>query len=166
MSEYDLVICGGGTAGVAAGYTAAKLGMKTLIIEKNIHLGGTITSALVIPAMKSAKKNINCDFYNDFAKIMSEYGGQITYCDGNDGWFNPEIAKIALDDMLSEAGCEILYDTAVCDVISTNNVINKIKITSKMLSLYIESKYFLDATGDGNFSVLAKNKILENFNLY
>ena len=66
MPEYDLVICGGGTAGVAAGYTAAKLGMKTLIIEKNIHLGGTITSALVIPAMKSVKKNINCDFYNDF----------------------------------------------------------------------------------------------------
>ena len=166
MPEYDLVICGGGTAGVAAGYTAAKLGMKTLIIEKNIHLGGTITSALVIPAMKSVKKNINCDFYNDFVKKMSEYGGQITYCDGNDGWFNPEIAKIALDDMLSEAGCEILYDAAVCDVISTNNVINKIKITSKMLSLYIESKYFLDSTGDGNFSVLAKNKILENFNKF
>ena len=53
MIKYDFVVCGGGTAGIAAGYIAAKLGLKTLIIDKNIHLGGSITSALVIPAMKS-----------------------------------------------------------------------------------------------------------------
>lgn len=163
MPEYDLVICGGGTAGCAAGYTAAKLGLKTLVIEKNIHLGGSITSALVIPAMKSNKNGINCGFYNDFVKKMSEYGGQITYCDGNDGWFNPEIAKIALEEMLTDAGCEILYDSSITDVVVSARTLKFIKISSKMLSLYIESKYFLDSTGDGNFSLLAKNKILKNY---
>ncbi len=58
--KYDLVVCGGGTAGAAAGYISAKLGLKTLIIEKKSHLGGTITSALVTPAMKSNTQNINC----------------------------------------------------------------------------------------------------------
>ena len=47
MDNYDLIVVGGGTAGCAAAYTAGKLGLKTLLIEKNIHLGGTITSALV-----------------------------------------------------------------------------------------------------------------------
>ena len=99
-------------------YTAAKLGLKTLVIEKNSHLGGTITSALVVPAMKSNKSNINCDFYNDFVQKMSEYNAQITYCDGNDGWFNPEIAKIVLDDMLQSVGCDILFNSVVTDVTS------------------------------------------------
>lgn len=76
--KYDMVVCGGGTAGVAAGYIGAKLGLKTLIVEKNIHLGGTITSALVIPAMKSNTQNINCEFYNDFIQELKLYNGQIT----------------------------------------------------------------------------------------
>ncbi len=160
---FDIVICGGGTAGVACAYTAAKSGLKTLVIEKNIHLGGSITSALVIPAMKSDKKGINCDFYNDFVQKMSEYGGQITYSDGNDGWFNPEIAKIVLDEMLTEAGCSILFGTDVVEVNCEENLIKSIKVNSKILSLYIESRYFVDSTGDGNFSLLAKNKILENY---
>ncbi len=160
---YDIVICGGGTAGCACGYAAAKLGLKTLIIEKNIHLGGSITSALVIPCMKSEKKDINCDFYNNFVKKMSAYNGNITYCDGNDGWFNPEIAKIVLDEMLTGAGCDILFDTNVADVFCEEKLIKSIRVSSKMLSLYIDSKYYVDSTGDGNFSFLAKNKILENF---
>lgn len=160
---YDIVICGGGTAGCACGYVAAKLGLKTLIIEKNIHLGGSITSALVIPCMKSEKKDINCDFYNNFVKKMSAYNGNITYCDGNDGWFNPEIAKIVLDEMLTEAGCDILFDTNVADVFCEEKLIKSIRVSSKMLSLYIDSKYYVDSTGDGNFSFLAKNRILENF---
>ena len=160
---YDIVICGGGTAGCACGYAAAKLGLKTLIIEKNIHLGGSITSALVIPCMKSEKKDINCDFYNNFVKKMSAYNGNITYCDGNDGWFNPEIAKIVLDEMLTGAGCDILFDTNVADVFCEEKLIKSIRVSSKMLSLYIDSKYYVDSTGDGNFSFLSKNKILENF---
>src|SRR5574344_1498592 len=113
MHKYNLVVCGGGTAGVAAGYIAAKLGLKTLIIEKNIHLGGTITSALVVPAMKSNTKDINCEFYNDFIKELASYGSQITYEDGNSGWFTPELAKIALDSLLSKTGCDIIFDSEI-----------------------------------------------------
>lgn len=162
MHKYDLVVCGGGTAGIAAGYIAAKHGLKTLIVEKNIHLGGSITSALVIPAMKSNTQNINCEFYNDFINELREYNGQITYADGNQGWFNPELSKIALDSMMEKAGCDILYDTEVINAERDKNHIKSILIASKTLSLYIESLYFLDTTGDGNLSKILNNKILEN----
>ena len=62
--QYDVVIVGGGTAGCAAAYTFGKAGKKVLIIEKNIHLGGTMTSALVTPMMKTSENQINTDFLN------------------------------------------------------------------------------------------------------
>ena len=162
MPDYDLVVCGGGTAGSAAGYIAAKKGLKTLIVEKNIHLGGSITSALVIPSMKSNTKNINCEFYNDLIEELRLFGGQTTYGDGNQGWFNPELTKIALDSLMQKAGCDVLYDCEITDAVKEKNHVKSIKISSKMLSLYIESLYFLDATGDGNLSFILNNKILEN----
>lgn len=162
MPKYDLIVCGGGTAGVAAGYIGAKYGLKTLIIEKNIHLGGTITSALVMPAMKSNTKDINCEFLHDFVEELKCFGGQITYGDGNKGWFNPELSKIALDSMMEKAGCEVLYDTEIVSAISEKNHVKTVCVSSKMLSLYFDSLYFVDTTGDGNFSAILKNKILEN----
>lgn len=160
--KYDLVVCGGGTAGVAAGYIAAKNGLRTLIVEKNIHLGGTMTSALVLPAMKSNTKNVNCDFLEDFIAELKKYGGQITYGDSNDGWFNPELSKIALDAMMERVGCEILYDAEIVNAVTENNHVISACVLSKTLSLYIESLYYLDSSGDGNFSAILKNEILEN----
>lgn len=162
MPQYDLIVCGGGTAGVAAGYIGAKYGLKTLIVEKNIHLGGTITSALVIPSMKSNTQNINCEFYNDFITELKKYDAQITYGDGNNGWFNPELSKIALESMMESVGCNILFNSEITDAITDNNLVKSVCINSKTLSLYIDSLYFVDTTGDGNFSSILKNNILKN----
>ena len=51
--KYDVIVVGGGTSGCATAYTLAKGGKKVLLVEKNIHLGGTMTSALVTPMMKT-----------------------------------------------------------------------------------------------------------------
>lgn len=99
IKQYDVIVVGGGTAGCAAAYTAGKLGLKTLLVEKNIHLGGTITSALVVPAMNSAASQINSDFYEKLIAELHTMGGQITY-ENNPGWFNPELCKVALDRLM------------------------------------------------------------------
>lgn len=159
---YDVVICGGGTAGAAAGYIAAKEGLKTLIVEKNIHLGGSITSALVIPAMKSDTAEINCRFYTDFLEKLKEYNAQITYCDENTGWFNPELAKIVLDSMLKDSGCDVLYGSEVVGAECYDDNINRVEISNGILSLYIESLYFVDSTGNSNFLKILNHKFLED----
>ena len=104
MTKYDVIIAGGGTAGCACAYTAAKLGLKVLVIEKNSFLGGAITSSLVIPAMKTSDNAINTDFFNILYEKLNSLGGAITYIDNKKGWFNPELTKIALDTLLSEVG--------------------------------------------------------------
>ena len=174
MDNYDLIVVGGGTAGCAAAYTAGKFGLKTLLIEKNIHLGGTITSALVVPAMKSGEHQINTDFYNELTTELHSIGGQATYL-GNKGWFNPELTKIALDTLMAKANVEVFFDCHIRDVILEDNKIKGVIISKEMLSVYNEkieqqnkdllvsigAKYIIDATGNCEIGKLCGCEFLE-----
>lgn len=174
MNKYDVIVVGGGTAGCAAAYNAGILGLKTLLIEKSIHLGGTITSALVVPAMKSGEHQINTDFYKALIEELHSIGGQATY-QGNPGWFNHELTKIALDTLMAKANVEVFFDTHIRDVILENNKIKSIVISKEMLSVYnekiekqnkelsvsIEAKYVIDATGNCEIGKLCGCEFLE-----
>lgn len=177
---YDVIIIGGGTAGCATAYIAGKLGLKVLLIEKGIHLGGTMTSGLVVPVMKSGNHQINTDFYNILVDEMQKVGGQVTYQD-NSGWFNPELMKIVLDKMMKDVSVDVRYNAEVKDVktegkyvlsLETNKEIlsvyneevdtdNNSPEKYKPLSVYIEAKYFVDATGNCDFSNNINCKFLE-----
>lgn len=175
--KYDVIVIGGGTAGCAAAYTAGRLGLKTLLIEKNIHLGGTITSALVVPAMKSGEHQINTDFYNDLIAELRSIGGQATY-QNNPGWFNPELTKIALDSLMAKAGVEVYFDTHIRDVKLDGHKIKSIVISKEMLSVYnetiehdnktlsvsIDARYIIDATGNCEIGKLCGCEFLDGEN--
>lgn len=148
--KYDVVIAGGGTAGCAFAYTAGKLGLRTLLVEKNSFLGGTMTSALVTPAMKTSDNNINTEFFNDLMNNLHEIGGQITYADGNRGWFNPELLKITLDKMMVSANVEVLFNTKIAEI-----------ITEPFTK--VENNNELNANSTQNFKHIKKIK-LSNYN--
>lgn len=138
---YDVVVVGGGTAGVAAAYTAAKNGLKTLLVEKKIHLGGSITSGLVLPVMNSGKSDINRDFFDKLAEEMAKYGAQIDF-EGNKGWFDPEILKIVLDKLLTSVGVEIRFLTSVYSVeFDFHKNIKKLFLQQELLSECINKLY-------------------------
>ncbi len=171
---YDVVVVGGGTAGCAAAYMSGKLGLKTLLIEKNIHLGGTITSGLVIPVMKSGNNQINTEFRAELINELKELGGQTTYQD-NPAWFNPELAKIALDNLMRKANVEVFFDTHIIAVKIENKNIKKIKLSKEILSVStdeidmekkkllvsIEARYVVDATGNCEIGKISNCKFLE-----
>lgn len=177
MKNYDLIVVGGGTAGCSAAYNAGIRGLKVLLIEKSIHLGGTITSALVVPAMKSGEHQINTDFYKALINELHAIGGQATYQD-NPGWFNPELTKIALDTLMAKANVDVFFDTHIRDVIVENRTIKGIVISKEMLSVYneliekqnrelsvsIDAKYIIDATGNCEIGKLCGCKFLEEKN--
>lgn len=170
--KYDVIVVGGGTAGVSCAYNSAKLGLKTLIIEQNSYLGGSITSSLVIPAMKTSDNAINTDFFDILYKKLYELGGAITYCDGNKGWFNPELTKIALDLLMQDAGVDVLFESKVCNVQQNDNKILSVYIDtidvndktglSKELLSPIETNYLVDATGDAKIFQKLNCEFLEN----
>lgn len=171
---YDVVVVGGGTAGCATAYTAGKLGLKTLIIEKNIHLGGTITSGLVIPVMRSGNNQINTDFRTDLIEELRSLGGQTTY-QNNPAWFNPELTKIALDNLMRKANVEVFFDTHIIGVKIENREIKRIKISkeilsvstdeidmeNKNLSVSIGARYVIDSTGNCEIGKISNCRFLE-----
>lgn len=174
MNKYDLIIVGGGTAGVSCAWNAGKLGLKVLLIEKNTFLGGSITSSLVVPAMKTSNNAINTDFFNELYVKLESLNGAITYCDGNIGWFNPELTKIALDLLMQEANVEVLFESIVSDVNNKSSNTLSVSIVSidtdktfylnnDLLSLPIETKHLVDATGDAKICQKLNLKFLENF---
>lgn len=162
MIKYDVTIVGGGTAGCACAYIAGKLGLKVLLVEKNSFLGGSITSSLVIPAMKTSDNAINTEFFDTLYSELEAVDGAITYCDGNKGWFNPELTKIILDKMLIDAHVDVLFESSIEKVeeklssyivtIDNNNIFS----LKQGLLNPIETIYLVDATGDA--------KICEKFN--
>lgn len=152
-NKYDVIVVGGGTAGSACAYIAGKLGLKTLIIEKNSYLGGSITSSLVIPAMKTSENAINTDFFDELYLELEKVGGAITY-QGNKGWFNPELTKIVLDKMMKNVKVDVLFESSIENIeetllgyIVTINANNNVD-NNKELLLHIDTKYLVDSTAD------------------
>ena len=167
MNKYDITIVGGGTAGCACAYIAGKLGLKVLLIEKNSFLGGSITSSLVVPAMKTSENAINTDFFDALYNKLHSIGGAITYSDGNKGWFNPELTKIVLDEMMQEAHVEIQFESYIEKIeekllsyIVTINGNNNSLFENALLSP-IDTKYLVDATGDAKICEKLNCEFLE-----
>ena len=173
---YDLVVAGGGTAGCAAAYIAGKLGLRALLLEKGIHLGGTITSGLVIPVMESGENQINTDFYNDLIAELKILGGQITY-QNNSGWFNPELTKIALDNLMQKANVEVSFNTAIQKIDHTEHTIQTVYINRNILLEYncsidmpnktlfepIATRFLIDATGNCEIGKILNCNFLNDF---
>ena len=167
MIKYDVIIVGGGTAGCACAYIAGKLGLKTLLIEKNSFLGGSITSALVIPAMKTSDNAINTEFFDTLYEKLHSIGGAITYSDSNKGWFNPELTKIVLDEMMKDANVKVVFEANIKDIkenLSSYSVTidsNNSFLSNEVLLNPIETNYLVDATGDAKICEKLNCEFLE-----
>ena len=157
MQKYDVIIVGGGASGCSCAWNCGRLGLKTLLIESESYLGGTISGSLVIPVMKSGENQINTDFYSELITQMKKVNGQITY-QGNPGWFNPFLIKNVLYNMISEKNVDVALSVSIDKVYADNNLIQKVE----MLSECIEAKYFVDCTGNLNFSEKINCSFLEN----
>lgn len=167
MIKYDVTIIGGGTAGCACAYIAGKLGLKVLLVEKNSFLGGSITSSLVIPAMKTSDNAINTEFFDTLYSELEAVDGAITYCDGNKGWFNPELTKIILDKMMIDAHVDVLFESSIekieeklsSYIVTTDD--NNIFSSKQGLLNPIETIYLVDATGDAKICEKLNCEFLE-----
>ncbi len=152
IAEYDVVVCGGGPAGCAAAISAARHGARTLLIEKDGYLGGATVSQLVCVVLSTNGADFQ-GIWHEYARGLKKRDGISEKLDGVGsgqirGVVDPEVVKFVWDDLLTEAGADILHHSYCSGAIVENNTIIGITVETKAGSGFIYAKRVIDATGD------------------
>lgn len=158
-TKYDLIVVGGGFAGVAAAISAARSGADVLLIERYNALGGAAVNGLVMPFMpfhtKMPETNETKYLCGDlFLEIIEEMNKISNHTNIHDN-FDEEILKLVLNRMAINNNVNLLFNTTVTDVIKENGKITSIKALGKSMKLELFADCFIDATGDAELSMLA-----------
>ncbi|MHC2303428.1 FAD-dependent oxidoreductase [Rhizobium mongolense] len=167
--NYDVVVIGAGSAGVAAACSASRAGAKTLLIERYAFSGGAATAASVLAY---------CGLYTSgevplpvvggvAAEILDHFGGLgipatplRLKTTGN--WIvplNPEALKLALDRTLADAGVTVLYHAVVSGVDVVEGRVASIDVSGHFGNIRIAAGAFVDASGEGNVCFLADRSL-------
>lgn len=149
---YDVIVCGGGTAGSVAAIAAARRGAKTLIVEQFGFLGGSQTAALVVPMMafSTGGRQLVNGLNQEIIERCNALPGD------NEGiFFNFELLKYVLEEMALEAGCDLLYHTFVSGVLLEDGGIVGIELVNKSGRREINGAQVVDCTGDADVAVLS-----------
>lgn len=145
---YDLIVAGGGVAGVAAAVSAAREGLRVLLAEQTGVTGGAMTNALVYPFMRyTLRKSGRVLAAGLFAEMQERWKA---YRDTS--W---ETYKLVFDDLLSEAGAEVLFHAQLFNVTTKDRQVTEISVATCAGKRSLRARMFIDATGDGELFYLA-----------
>lgn len=154
MDSYDVVVTGGGVSGCAAAIAAARAGAKTLLIERNGFLGGIACSSMI--------SNIyNHYIAKDGRQVMKGIGVEVAdrlvaKKAGTPAWkfpdgrlvHDPEQLKVAFDEMLDEAGVDVLLNTLAYEPVVENNVVKGIHADTVDGRYLIPAGVVVDTSGE------------------
>lgn len=149
IDSYDVIVVGGGPAGIGAAITAGRKGLKTLIVERYGFFGGTWTAALVNPFFDYANKS---GLVKEMTDELAEGGNFGAFWSKT---YNFEAMKKMLDDKIREAGVTVLFHTTFSNVIMEGNRVTGVVVQNKGGRMAFKAKYVIDATGDGDVAVAA-----------
>ncbi len=158
-AKFDLIVVGGGFAGVAAAMEASRKGLQVLLIDKYNCLGGAAANCLVMPFMNywtadpktEENKLLTGDLFKEIVDEMEKLGG----IHKNQKTFDEEILKLVLNRMCLRYGVTLLFNTTVTDVKTCEGKLVSVTAWGKSKKLELFADYFVDATGDAELSALA-----------
>lgn len=158
--EYDVVVAGGGTAGVCAAIASARLGAETILVERYAFCGGNATLYLPLLGFLDQQGNeVIKGIGKEIVDRVIELGGCVGH--GRDPLhvsyapIDPEIYKRVVIEMLEEAGVHVLLHSLVVGARTDGGRVTHLLIENKSGRSAVAGKWFIDATGDGDLAVFA-----------
>ena len=170
VADVDVLVCGGGPAGIAAAVSAAKNGMQVMLIEKSNCLGGQGTNGLVTSFMSmsayTGKRQVIKGVWEEFTNMLAERNACIKPLDMEKKKpyfsvnrhepdtdicpFDPEIYKIVADEIMEKYGVHVLFHTFITAAIMKEETIQGVVIENKSGRQAVYAKRVIDCTGDAD----------------
>ena len=161
--QYDVIVCGGGVAGVAAAVSAAQNGMSTLLLEKSNILGGLGTLGLInlfVPMCNGRGKQIIFGLAEKWLRLSATLGWDTIPPVWKDGEpteptnkryiqrYSPAIFAYQLTEELTKSGADVLFDCMAVDPVMDGNVCTGVVTESKGGTAFYPCRVLIDTTGD------------------
>jgi hypothetical protein len=164
FGDYEVVVLGGGPAGITAALAAGRKGRRTILIEGYGFLGGAGTAAGL-----STFCGLHAAVFGEHERVVHGLCDDIVdRLDAMDGLNPPHLSvqdriqaqaydisayKIAADELLGEAGVEILFHAYGCGaVMASEDRIEALLVETKSGRFAIRAEVFVDASGDGDLA--------------
>ncbi len=170
----DVVVVGGGPAGIAAAAASARNGVETLLVERYGMLGGTATAGLVGPFMTSystsGESQVIRGVFQELVDRMAAMGGAIdpshvpakspfcSFIELGHAHVTPYATEALVTgafDMLAEAGVKLLLHTYFTDVVMADGRVRYLVVVNKDGLGLVEAERVVDASGDADVAARA-----------
>ncbi|MBP3435941.1 MAG: FAD-dependent oxidoreductase [Clostridia bacterium] len=167
VDSCDVLVCGGGIAGISAALAAARLGKRVLLLEKNYLLGGLGTSGLItyyLPLCDGHGHQVSFGIAEELLRLSISQGAEDGYpanwLNNSDPAqrteqdsrfevrYNAQLFALLAEQHLLRAGVEILYGTYAVGVNCDDDTIQAVITESKSGRQAIAAATVVDATGD------------------
>ncbi len=158
IAEVQVLVAGGGPAGIGAALGASRAGAKTMIIEAQNNLGGMATSGLMSDWSGGTESPLLEEI---IAVTLRNPCLPLQMNEVHPNCISHEVLKSTLLDILEESGVDILLYTHVVDVIMEENRIAGVIIESKSGRGAVMAEVVVDATGDGDVAARAGAEFIQ-----
>ncbi|MDR2094849.1 MAG: FAD-dependent oxidoreductase [Treponema sp.] len=156
--DIDILVVGGGPAGIGTAVAAGRGGSKVMLLEKRGFLGGNITAAYV-ETCNHFMHNLSFKTSGIWADMENAYRAQFGFSGDirphAPNRFSSEYLKIFLDKFTSDAGVEVCLHSFVNEVVMDGGTIAYVIIQSKQGPAAVRAKQVIDCTGDGDVAFAA-----------
>jgi hypothetical protein len=160
----DVIIVGGGVAGVSAAIASARTGADTLLIERYGALGGNLTIGLLEASMSfhdRQGKQLIGGIPDEIIQRLKAAGGTVGHVVDDVGYagtvtpYDPEELKMVCLDMTQAAGVRLLLHTWVVRAVRSGDRLTGVLIENKSGRQLVEARVFVDCSGDADVAALA-----------
>lgn len=161
---YDVIIAGGGPAGITAAIAAARNGARTLLVERYGFLGGQSSASLVYPWMSfhdAGGAQVIKGIGQEIVERLQASGaspGHVVDTIGYVSYFTPfdvEAFKYVAQEMILEAGAELLLHTWIVGASTRAERITSLTAYNKSGRTALRGRVYVDATGDADVAFFA-----------
>lgn len=155
VESVDVLVVGGGPAGICAAVSAAREGASVLLCERYGILGGMMTSGSVAPILGAVSAGT---MYDEVIERLRAVDGNVPVevtRNGREIPLDRESAKAALDRMVAEAGVRVWLGAALADTLRQDGKVTGAIFATASGLRAVRAKITVDATGDGTAAALS-----------